>query len=565
MRRRSWVDCRAHGRQKLRNLEADKYVAFRIPLRYSALTVLALQTVQAAGDDGVRSLESVLTSTALGESISGDNSAAAGEGDEAKAAGTVTTPFLAHTAEGGPRRSSLSRSHFADPNPFPPSQATFSPRRSSDTPHPYVGKSHPYATAKNYFPLVKDPKKSRVSVSASTSALPSADPAQSSTTSCPPSPSPYLSTTHSLRRRTSVSSGLSATSIPAPALRERTASGPVFPTVARAQSMTNGSKGSSPAGSDVASTASGSTGRGQRHRHPADSVVPPVASAQMHSTEPPVTPQHASSITSSSRSTHSPRRTNAFKPSYTASLAPNYAEVHQATSSEPVGGPASIFLHPMPQPRSVTELLPKKKLSSLFSKGKSKLTGSNSGQSVAALMHDPTYRGKSATILDAALASSATWAQRRGEQSRMSNGSAFAPPAGYRPAHQVLRQQRERESAGGETPVGPAMMGGGTEQPVTGEAIAEAFARNNGRSASRRMSLVSLQSTADIASPASKAFPVRRDVFATKQRAQASGEGPPSVSEGPAAAVMEEEQAKDDERTEQKALDISQNIYRLPS
>ncbi|BGP24837.1 hypothetical protein JCM10295v2_003757 [Rhodotorula toruloides] len=186
----------------------------------------------------------------------------------------------------------------------------------------------------------------------------------------------------------------------------------------------------------------------------------------------------------------------------------------------------------MPQPRSVTELLPKKKLSSFFSKGKSKLTGSNpssnSAQSQAAMMNNPSYRGKSATILDAALASSATWAQRRGEQIRMPIGGPFGPPGGYRPAHQVLREQQEQE-AGGETPLGPAMMGGGTERPVTGEAIAEAFARNEGRSASRRMSMVSLQSTADIASPAGGAFPV-------KPRPKPSTEGLQSTREEQAAA-----------------------------
>ncbi|BGP32274.1 hypothetical protein JCM10296v2_004055 [Rhodotorula toruloides] len=481
------------------------------------------ESSQAGGDNEVRTLEVALASTSLsapsnasGTAASSARTTAAGDEEVEALADGATTPTLASTSSGNPCRSSFSCSHGADPTAFPPSHAVFPTRRSFDSTSVHSGKSHPYATAKNHFPLVKQPKKAKDLTPAS----PSADPFLSTAPPNPALPSPAPSPHHS-HRRTSVSSGLSVPSphaTPSPAPRERTASGTVFPTIARAKSTPSGSKGPSPPSSDAASTTSGSAGRGPRSRPPASISIPPVGSPHTQRTTSPATSQYTPSIAPSARSTAT-RQTNPFKPSYTASLAPSYAEVHQATSAEPIEGPTSIFLNPTPQPRSVAELLPKKKLSSFFSKGKSKLTGSSStsAQSEAARMNDPSYRGRSATILDAALASSATWAQRRGEQSRMPIGGAFGPPAGYRPAHQVLRQQQARE-AGGETPLGPAMMGGGTEQPVTGEAIAAAFARNQGRSGSRRMSMVTLQSTADIASPAGGAFPVRREVFATKPR-----------------------------------------------
>ncbi|BGO91576.1 hypothetical protein NBRC10512_008022 [Rhodotorula toruloides] len=516
---------------------------------------------QAGGDADLRTLEGALASTSLanpstGTAAAGARTTAPVDEEVEALADDATTPTLPSTSSDNPRRSSLSRSHGADPTAFPPSHAVFPTRRSFDGTSVYSGKSHPYATAKNHFPLVKQPKKARDSTPASPSADPFLSPALSDPASLSPAPSP-----HHPHRRTSVSSGLSVPSpraAPSPAPRERTASGSVFPTVPRTKSTPSGSKGPSPPSSDAASTTSGSAGRGQRSRPPASINIPPVGSPHTQRTTSPATSQYTPSIAPSARSTatHATRQTNPFKPSYTASLAPSYAEVHQATSAEPIEGPTSIFLNPTPQPRSVAELLPKKKLSSFFSKGKSKLTGSSSSsvQSEAARMNDPSYRGRSATILDAALASSATWAQRRGEQSRMPIGGTFGPPAGYRPAHQVLRQQQQAREAGGETPLGPAMMGGGTEQPVTGEAIAEAFARNQGRSGSRRMSMVSLQSTADIASPAGGAFPVRREVFATKPRLRPSGEGLQSTREEPATA---KDEAKSDREAEQKGLGIS--------
>ncbi|BGO99825.1 Proteophosphoglycan 5 [Rhodotorula toruloides ATCC 204091] len=518
---------------------------------------------QISGAKELRTLEGALASTSLsnpsnasGTAAAGARETAAGEEEVEALADDATTPTLPSTSSDNPRRSSLSRSHDADPTAFPPSHAVFPTRRSFDSTSVHSVKSHPYATAKNHFPLVKQPKKAKDSTPASPSADPFLSGAPSNSALPPPDPSPPHP-----HRRTSVSSSLCVPSPHAaasPAPRDRTPSGGVFPTVPRTKSTPSGSKGPSPPSSDAASTTSGSAGRGQRSRPPPSISIPPVGSPQTHRTTSPAASQYAPSIAPSARSTatHATRQTNPFKPSYTASLAPSYAELHQATSAEPIEGPTSIFLNPTPQPRSVTELLPKKKLSSFFSKGKSKLTGSSStsAQSEAARMNDPSYRGKSATILDAALASSATWAQRRGEQSRMPIGGAFGPPAGYRPAHQVLRQQQARE-AGGETPLGPAMMGGGTEQPVTGEAIAEAFARNQGRSGSRRMSMVSLQSTADIASPAGGAFPVRREVFATKPRPRPSGEGLQSTREEPVAANKVE--VKSDRETEQKGLGIS--------
>lgn len=121
-----------------------------------------------------------------------------------------------------------------------------------------------------------------------------------------------------------------------------------------------------------------------------------------------------------------------------------------------------------------------------------------------------TYRGKSASVLDAALATSQTWATKRGEQHRSfpgqnssssasslafggppkpspaSSGAAAMPtfgnlPAGYKPAHVRAREEAAAQAAaaaGGGGGRGRG-LGPGLDGPVSADALAEALARSN--------------------------------------------------------------------------------------
>lgn len=375
---------------------------------------------------------------------------------------------------------------------------------------------HAFATAKSYFPLVSDPKKRKADAATSPSV-----PSTPNDAPLPPAV-PAIDPRSELPREQSSSSLASST---APSRQ------PVFPTIAPSRSASSSvfplvkSPGATttPPASDAASTWSGSASAAS----PAPARTP--SSAPTRATSPPAS-SYAPSIAQTNRSggtTATKRRTSQpFVPSYVASQAPSYAESFYATSAEPIG-PTSIFANPTPQQRPLSDLLPKKKLSSLF--GGSKKKNAAPTQDTAA-----AGRGKSALILDAALTTSQTWAAHRGEQSRM---PAFGPPAGYRPAHQVWRQQEEAAAAAAAAGGAVAQMGGGGEDPVSQAAIAEAFARNSAHQqgggvgaagVARRDSVMSMGSVADIASPASGsggAFPIRWDVFATKPRPKPSAAG----------------------------------------
>ncbi|GJN90722.1 hypothetical protein Rhopal_003736-T1 [Rhodotorula paludigena] len=375
---------------------------------------------------------------------------------------------------------------------------------------------HAFATAKSYFPLVSDPKKRKADAATSPSV-------SSTPNDAPLSPAvPAIGPRSELPREQSSSSLASST---APSRQ------PVFPTIAPSRSAGSSafplvkSPGATttPPASDAASTWSGSASAAS----PAPARTP--SSAPTRATSPPAS-SYAPSIAQTNRSggtAATKRRTSQpFVPSYVASQAPSYAESFYATSAEPIG-PTSIFANPTPQQRPLSDLLPKKKLLGLFGGSKKKSAAPTQGTAAAG-------RGKSALILDAALTTSQTWAAHRGEQSRM---PAFGPPAGYRPAHQVRRQQEEAAAAAAAAGAAVAQMGGGGEDPVSQAAIAEAFARNSAHQqgggvgaagVARRDSVMSMGSVADIASPASGsggAFPIRRDVFATKPRPKPSAAG----------------------------------------
>ncbi|GAA6047381.1 hypothetical protein JCM3770_001276 [Rhodotorula araucariae] len=403
-------------------------------------------------------------------------------------------------------------------------------------------RSHPYATAKNYFPLVSERKKG----------TPSAGGEDSAGEAIPTTPSPAVTpetetppTAQQVRRKSSgaLSAALStrASSVFPTITPTRSAGASVFPL--RVPSGTP-SQSPTPPHSGAASTRSG----------PASGLPSPPASRLSTSASSPnftlpfsaAGSSYAPSIAQSNRSGATSRNSSKpfLKPSYAGSQAPSHAEAYYGSAVEPVDGPSSIFLNPVSQPRSMKELLPlpKKKLSSFFGMRKSK----SSPSSTLGAVHEgapagPTHRVRSAAILDAALATSEVWAAHRGERSRMPahplapSAAAFGAPAGYRPAHQVRRQEEEEAArlanAGAGAGVGTGtpqpMMGGGGEDPVSQAAIAEAFARNQGGAdggLAHRGSIVSLASVADIETPASTAgrgtFPVRQDVFAAYPRAR---------------------------------------------
>ncbi|GAA5893522.1 hypothetical protein JCM8208_000821 [Rhodotorula glutinis] len=458
--------------------------------------------------------------------------------------------------------------------------------------------SHSFATAKNYFPLVQKRKTASDSTTATTAAGdPWGAPASPGAARASPAASPAPETPPPLRqarRRPSGSSSLASSARPTsvfPTIKpSRSASSSVFPL----RSPPPSSSTAATVAADSPSTRSSDAGslRAESLLDPSASPPPsilarPTPSPARSGTSPslfsrPDSSLYAPSLAPSRRSTEtttSSSRRPLAKPSYASSRAPSHAEAFLASAPEPLAGPPSIFLNPTPQARSVKELLPnpKRRLSAFFGGGggSSKVKASSSSSAAAAA---GSSRGKSASVLDAALASSATWAAHRGEQWRApassssaslstSGGAAFGVPAGYRPAHQVRRQQEEaaarlaaagggaggEEGGGAASPGGPT-MGGGGEVPVSGEAIAEAFTRNQGREAlassgvgggaggaragagepagggaalERTRSGVSMASVAGIDEPASAkgggAFPVRREAFPTTTRARALG------------------------------------------
>ncbi|BGP40387.1 hypothetical protein JCM10449v2_004349 [Rhodotorula kratochvilovae] len=410
------------------------------------------------------------------------------------------------------------------------------------------GRSHSYATAKSYFPLVSERKKRTDVAVAGDGTTDETSPAPSSAGTPLPVVTPGTDTPpplqHARRRPSgtpSTASSTRASSVFPTITPSRSAGANVFPL----RSQPGAPSRSVPSShSDTASTRSGPTSAlpsPPTSRLPASASSPnftrPFSTAGS-SYAPSIAPSNRSAGTTAT-SRHLPKPF--IKPTYAASQAPSHAESYYASAAEPMEGPASIFLNPTAKQRSVKELLPspKKKLSSLFGLGKSKASSSPGLGAVQEGSAGGTNRGKSALILDAALTTSAVWAAHRGEQSRMPahthappSATAFGAPPGYRPAHQVRRQQEEaaaRLAASGGGAGAQAMMGGGGEEPVSQEAIAEAFARNQGRAGgaaqgglARRSSLVSMASVADIATPASAggggAFPVRQQVFATRPR-----------------------------------------------
>ncbi|BGP55801.1 hypothetical protein JCM8202_005633 [Rhodotorula sphaerocarpa] len=162
----------------------------------------------------------------------------------------------------------------------------------------------------------------------------------------------------------------------------------------------------------------------------------------------------------------SPRRKFIVRPTYTSSLAPTSAQQYQA-SQQPSSGPSgSIFQNPTPTSRSLSELVPKKKLSSFSPFGRRKAR-EEAGRV------PPPGGGGSASVLDAALAASATWATRRGE---VGAGPAPSMAGSSRPASRV---------ATSPTPSRPlttiAFMGNVPDNPVNERSIAEAFSRGGGK------------------------------------------------------------------------------------
>ncbi|GAA5833784.1 hypothetical protein JCM9279_001625 [Rhodotorula babjevae] len=463
------------------------------------------------------------------------------------------------------------------------------------------GGQHSFATAKNYFPLVQKRSAASGSTTAATASSAAGDPwgapaspggarASPAGTPAPETPPPL----RQARRRPSGSSSLASSTRPTsvfPTIKpSRSASSSVFPLRSPPPSSSIPVADSPSARSSDAGSLRSESLLGAPASPPPSILARPTPSPARSGTSPslfslprPDSSLYAPSLAPSRRSnetttTSTSRRALALaKPSYASSRAPSHAEAFLASAPEPLAGPPSIFLNPMPQPRSVRELVPnpKRRLSAFFGAGKAKAAAAPS-PSPSTAAAGPS-RGKSASILDAALASSATWAAHRGEQWRApasssastsggGGGAGFGALAGYRPAHQVRRQQEEAAArlaaersgvgeGGAASPGGPT-MGGGGEVPVSGEAIAEAFTRNQGREAlaasgggggggggeaggaregegagggrgaglERTRSGVSMASVAGIDEPASArgggAFPVRREAFPTKARAQ---------------------------------------------
>ncbi|GAA5854444.1 hypothetical protein JCM8547_001825 [Rhodosporidiobolus lusitaniae] len=368
--------------------------------------------------------------------------------------------------------------------------------------------------AKQYFPLAKKPNPSSTPRASDVSASP-----------IPPSPNGSTQTLDevpqvSLQRRRS--SAASSSKTPArkavfPTIAPNRAagaafapsSGSVFPTVKRP------SVSSAPPGDGTPLTPSAST---PSIRSEAGAISPLASSPARHVSPPPSS--YAPSIAPSSRT----NRSGGYAPSITPSHSrPGMgAASSSAASTHSSDGPVSIFLNPEPRTRPLTDLLPKKKISSLFSRDKKKDAASQIGAGRVG-PDGMTYRGKSASVLDAALATSQTWANRRGEQQRsFAPPSTFGPPTGYRPAHQMRRQQEEAAAA-----AGGAGRGLNLDGPISPDALAEALARSGvtcpgrGRPPSIADSMMTVDSVGGVPAVGGRgasAFPTRPQTFATKPR-----------------------------------------------
>ncbi|GAA5975429.1 hypothetical protein JCM11641_004261 [Rhodosporidiobolus odoratus] len=350
----------------------------------------------------------------------------------------------------------------------------------------------------HYFPLVQVPKKRQDS---STSPSPSAHSA------IPPSPNGSTSSVRTavspLPSRPSQTHSMAFTPRTAvfPTITPNRSAGnalnaPVFPTARQ------GTHAAIP--SDSLSVRSTSTTSFREHAFPSPNVSSP----------PPQSPSsYAPSIPPSFRSS----RTDGSRGGYAPSLASSTSYAASTTSS--TDGPVSIFLDMDAQKRPLTDLLPKKKFSSFFSRGKSK-NSANASQ-LGAVRAGPggmTYRGKSTSVLDAALATSQTWANKRGEQHRAFAPSegALGPPAGYRPAHQ---RQRQAEAA---------------------------QAGDLGRMTSRSESVMTVDSQAGSVGgfrgggSGASTFPTRTQTFATRPRPRPGEEEMPAVvtSKAPASTGL---------------------------
>ncbi|BGP16461.1 hypothetical protein JCM10213_003906 [Rhodosporidiobolus nylandii] len=365
-----------------------------------------------------------------------------------------------------------------------------------------VGSGHRVSPGSvHFFPLVKEPKaRNKPPTASSVEVLGSTAPlSPSGSTAAPDQPA---SPTKQPPRSGSVSSTSSAAPRAAvfPTITPNRAAGAavggssVFPTVGRP---------SLPRQLSDASIRSGST----LSRHgPSPSISSPSSAS------PPAS-SYAPSIAPSTRSGRT-ERSGKYAPSV-GSYAPS-SSTSYATSDEQ---PLSIFLHPEGQKRPLSDLIPKKKFTSLFSRDKSKNTTTQAGSAGG-----PAYRGKSASVLDAALATSQSWANRRGEQQKafapQPSLSAFGPPAGYRPAHQL---QRQREEAAARAAIGAGT--GGPGQPLSADALALAGRESELR---RAPSGDSARTIGSSAVGGGNAFPTRQPgqaVFATKQRPKPQGGG----------------------------------------
>ncbi|GAA5920594.1 hypothetical protein JCM1841_001460 [Sporobolomyces salmonicolor] len=322
--------------------------------------------------------------------------------------------------------------------------------------------------AKSYFPLINDPRmKRKASISAGSAS--SSPPSGSPTSQLPPSPGALsmsnaetaLSECSSRDDRPSRSSSdASAASSIRPAVfptitPDRSAASSVFPRLSSsawssiplpppATSPPRSSFSSSHQPGSAPSIASSSSSCRSRQRQASNaSSLPPTSPSSL-----------SSSVRSSRRREPSDQRSISF-PAVASTTAPPRSSSEPSMAPSPsihsAEGPTSLFMNPASTKRPLTDLLPKRRLSSLFSSSKDK---SKPQQPVPA----PGHRPKSALILDAALTTSQTWAIRRGEQHRMA-----MPPAGYRPGHKQRRETSDGGSSG-----------------VSGDVLADAPARNEG-------------------------------------------------------------------------------------
>ncbi|GAA5892108.1 hypothetical protein JCM5296_004063 [Sporobolomyces johnsonii] len=328
------------------------------------------------------------------------------------------------------RRGSLPRSLSSEPDLVPAEQA----RRPSVDGSSIIrsGRSLTHRVspgAKSYFPLVNDPKMKRKASISAESASSSPTPGGSPTSQVPPSPNalnmsisdtalPGSSSGDDGPSRSSSDASAASSIRPAvfPTITpDRFAASSVFPRSSSsgwssnplpplATSPPRTSFSSSHHPGSAPSIASSSSSRRSRQRQ-----------ASSASSLPPTSPSALSS------SVHSSARQEPSDPRSVSSPA-----IAPSASTYSAGGPTSSLINPASTKRPLTDLFPKRRLSSLFS-SKDK----NKSQPVPA----PGHRPKSALILDAALTTSQTWAIRRGEQHRMA-----MPPAGYRPGHKQHRQ-----------------------------------------------------------------------------------------------------------------------------